>query len=347
MSTIKRNWFEGKISDIPLKPPHDRGVFCVDINSTNIVTGSADHGLRVWDLKTGKYCRELYGKRYGHHEWVTTVAYLNNGKCISGAMDGMLCLWEKNIVKCDTLKGHKTSVSKLKVDQNNICISSSYDCTLNLWDLDNTLKSDKLYGPHKNAVMDFAWNNSLVVSGDKDGVVAFWDINSMDSFRKLKAHGGPVTSIDFYSDDVNTHLISTVGGKDGILCVHDMRSDKVAYKQQIHGGAINKVATNMSGLIITCSADKTCCLIDPQSGFKEVGRLQCNDAAFTFCTAWGYTAVGCGDGNLLVFDNDSCKVLWGFGVMNLGAVHAMKVSDDCSRLVCVGDDPTSLLMNFT
>jgi len=32
----------------------------------------------------------------------------------------------------------------------------------------------RLAGPHKAAVLDFAWHNSLIVSGDKNGVVAFW-----------------------------------------------------------------------------------------------------------------------------------------------------------------------------
>ena len=102
----------------------------------------------------------------------------------------------------------------------------------------------------------------------------------------------------------------------------------------------------MSGFIITCSADKTCAIIDPQSGFKEVGRLKCSDAAFTFATAWNFTAVGCGDGDLLVFDNDTQQCLYGFGAMAKGAVHAMKINDDCSRLVVCGDDPTSIMVQF-
>ena len=179
----KSNWESGQFTDQSQEPPHDRGVFCVDMNSQTIATGSADHGIRIYNTSNGKYCKELFNKRYGHKEWVTTVAYCPNGKLISGAMDGMLCLWEKNIVKCDTLMGHKTSVSKLKVDQNNICISASYDCTLNIWDLDNTRVSEKMFGPHKNAIIDFDWKNSLVVSGDKDGLVSFWDINGT-SFTK-------------------------------------------------------------------------------------------------------------------------------------------------------------------
>ena len=34
-----------------------------------------------------------------------------------------------------------------------------------------------MFGPHRDAILDFDWNNSLAVSGDKSGIVAFWDIN--------------------------------------------------------------------------------------------------------------------------------------------------------------------------
>jgi len=43
-----------------------------------------------------------------------------------------------------------------------------------LWDLKKKDMCQKLLGPHKEAIMDFEWNNSLIVSGDKSGVIAFW-----------------------------------------------------------------------------------------------------------------------------------------------------------------------------
>ena len=168
----------------------------------------------------------------------------------------------------------------------------------------------------------------------------------LDSFKKVKCHKGSVATVHMMSDNVDTHLICTGGTFDGSLVVHDMRSNQPVFSKQLHQGALNKVLGNMSGLIITCSADKTCAIIDPQSGFKEIGRLKCSDAAFTMVTAWNYTAVGCGDGNLLVFNNDTQECLYGFGAMSKGAVHAMKVSDDFTKLVVCGDDPTSLLINF-
>jgi WD40 repeat protein len=43
-----------------------------------------------------------------------------------------------------------------------------------IWDLATKTEVAKLYGPHKDSVLDFVWSNSLVVSGDKNGTVALW-----------------------------------------------------------------------------------------------------------------------------------------------------------------------------
>lgn len=65
------------------------------------------------------------------------------------------------------------SISKVMADDH-VGISASYDATIILWDLAKKGVSDKLIGPHKEAIMDFEWINSLLVTGDKSGVVAIW-----------------------------------------------------------------------------------------------------------------------------------------------------------------------------
>ena len=132
-----------------------------------MVTGSADHGLRCYNLGSNKYERELYSKRYGHAEWVTSVTHCPNGRIISAGMDSKLCYWDAKGVRCDDLKGHQGSVTKVMVDSSNIAITGSYDCTLMLWNLNGLNEGRKFFGPHKSAVMDFDWNNSLLVSGDR------------------------------------------------------------------------------------------------------------------------------------------------------------------------------------
>lgn len=56
-----------------------------------------------------------------------------------------------------------------------------------------------LVGPHKNAVLDFKFNNSLLVSGDKNGTIALWDINDEKSVKSFKGHAGGVGKIQFLS----------------------------------------------------------------------------------------------------------------------------------------------------
>ena len=59
-----------------LTPQHDRTILSLDILGDMCVTSSADHGLRVYSLKSGKCLRNLYNKRFGHTDWVTSCKFL-------------------------------------------------------------------------------------------------------------------------------------------------------------------------------------------------------------------------------------------------------------------------------
>ena len=70
-----------------LTPGHGRGILCMTIKNDLLATGSSDHGIRVYDLKKNSYVKELFSKRYGHTEWVTSISYLNDGRLLSCGMD--------------------------------------------------------------------------------------------------------------------------------------------------------------------------------------------------------------------------------------------------------------------
>lgn len=79
--------------------------------------------------------------------------------------------------------------------------------------------------------MTFEWSNSLIVSGGKDGTLAFWDINKQKPFKTAKTHKGKVSKIAFYSDQVDSNLILSGGMDDGIVAAHDMRTNKVIFQE--------------------------------------------------------------------------------------------------------------------
>lgn len=80
-----------------------------------------------------------------------------------------------------------------------VAISASYDASIRLWDIKKKQSSAKLVGPHKEAIMDFDWKNSLLVSGDKSGVMSIWDLNAEKSIKAIKTHKGAVSQIKLYS----------------------------------------------------------------------------------------------------------------------------------------------------
>ena len=135
-------WRTGPISNQELTPGHDRQILALDINqdATRVVTASADHGLRLYDLQSGEQVCELFGKDYGHHDWVSSCAFLADGRILSGGNDSLLCLWERDAAVCTNLTGHNSNISKVQVDSSsgtsNMAISSGYDAQLLLWDLD-------------------------------------------------------------------------------------------------------------------------------------------------------------------------------------------------------------------
>ena len=81
--------------------------------------------------------------------------------------------------------------------------------------------------------------------------------------------------------------------------------------------------SNLSSFIITGSADKTVKKFDIMTSFKPVAVMNTTDAVFCGKVFDNLAIVGCGDGNILAFDLDQNKVLYGYGADSLGAVHCM------------------------
>jgi WD40 repeat protein len=63
----------------------------VSPDGKQVVSGSDDYTLRVWDMSTGQYTRVLGG----HASLVTTVSVSPDGKqVVSGSYDKTLRMWD-------------------------------------------------------------------------------------------------------------------------------------------------------------------------------------------------------------------------------------------------------------
>jgi WD40 repeat protein len=85
----------------------------------------------------------------GHSNWVTSVAYSPDGRCLaSGSDDRTIGLWEVNTGKRRaTLTGHSYSVSSVTYSPDGRCLASgSHDTTLGLWEVNTGKRLTTLTG---------------------------------------------------------------------------------------------------------------------------------------------------------------------------------------------------------
>jgi WD40 repeat protein len=336
----------GPSSDIPLSPEHGGPILCMDNNSDIVVTGSTDHGLRVYNLSNGKQTKQLYTKQYGHTEWVTTVQILPNRKIVSGGMDSNICLWESSGVRCKNLTEHSGSISKIVADKKSgVFLSASYDSSVRIWNQNGSSSLGCLSGVHKGPVTELNWASSLAVTGGRDGLIGIWDLNSEKCISKNKWHLGQISNIIFHSDGKNNLIIST-GVSDGIINVVDMRDMKKIFNEPIHKAAINYVGTTKNNLLVTGAADNTVKVFDMQNNFKLIGNMKSADAVFCGDICGNILAAGCGDGNLLCYNLDTMECLWGYGCEKKGGIKVVKFVPEKSKILTAGDSGQGLELCF-
>ena len=341
----KNSFLTEPVNSTLLTPEHGASILCTSSNDNYCVTGSADHGLRVYSLTDGKQLKQLFYKTYGHTEWVTCCRMLSDNRVLSGGMDAQLCLWDRSWMKCQSLFSHKGSISNIIVDSSNIAMSCGYDSSVQLTSLDPFASIGILKGAHKGPVTQIAWQNSLAVTGGRDGEVVFWDVNTEKYIYKAALHSSPVANITFHSEN-DANLILTAGSSDGKLNAIDMRTNEAVFSKRIHGGSINVMQVLGDDLLLTASADKNIIVSDLRDKANVICQSKAPESIICGEVEAGALIVGCTDGNLLSYDIETLECKWGFGADNKGAVNALSVARKKGKIVAGGDCGQGIMLNF-
>ena len=334
----------------------DRNILCMSLLGSSCVVGSADHGLKEFNIETCKMTRNLYTKKYGHSEWVTCVTHIPDGRVLSGGMDNKLCLWSSSGTRCNDLIGHSSSVSCVVASSNcKYALSGGYDKTIRVWNLKGAGSEAACLMGHKAPVMCMDWasygvdggNTGLLLSGSRDGVAVVWDIGAGSDARLLKGHRGHITAVSW----VNGEAMCLTGAQDGRVQIWDARTSESVARIPAHiGGAVNDIVcssdngVNGGPLIATSGADKKIQLLDPRSGFRPLATIEHHkDFIYSMKSIGANLLTGGGDGILLVHEFSTGKLLYGLGA-NQGAVRCIAGTED--KLVAAGDDGNALVYDF-
>jgi WD40 repeat protein len=126
------------------------------LDGKQIVSGSSDKTVRLWDVATGAALQRLEG----HSDWVWSVAFSPDGKqIVSGSSDETVRLWDVATgAALQKLEGHSGWVRSVafSLDGKQI-VSGSEDKTVRLWDVATGAALQKLEG-HSGLVWSVAFS---------------------------------------------------------------------------------------------------------------------------------------------------------------------------------------------
>jgi WD40 repeat protein len=224
-----------------------------------------------------------------------------------------------------------------------------------------------------------------VVTGDRSGHVALWDLEGGTCSRLDRgAHAGHVTAAawplsstpagDYHSDDdsiPNGPLVYYTGGQDGRLKVWDARAAAPQADLPLHVTAQGRGAVGFiqplpcaEHLLATAGADGSVHVLDMRAvgtgegeatGVVKTARM--TDFPYELKAVGPYVLVGCGDGSIHVIDAtapdesggwDDGRGSGGAALYALGATRAAVryMAAGERTLLAAGDDGTAILYRF-
>jgi WD40 repeat protein len=179
-----------------------------------VVSGSDDSTVRVWDTATGILQRRFVG----HTKDITSVTFSADGQYIvSGSCDHTIRIWDMATDVAQTEKVDGVTSVAFSSD-GSLIVSCSWDHTVRVWDAVvstplTTLSSHT--APVTSAT--FSPNGSMIASGSYDATVCVWDVSNWVALHILEGHVGVVDSVAFSSSGL--HVVS--GSRDGSVRIWD------------------------------------------------------------------------------------------------------------------------------
>ncbi|PQE07169.1 hypothetical protein CJF31_00004831 [Rutstroemia sp. NJR-2017a BVV2] len=230
-----------------------------------VVSGSADQTVRLWDTTTGALLQTLEG----HSDRVISVAFSPDSKQVmSGSVDQTVQLWDTTTgALLQTLEGHSDPVISIAFSPDGkqvVSGSGSADQTVRLWDTTTGALLQTLKG-YSDPVISIAFSpdSKQVVSGSTDQIVRLWDTATGALLQILEGHSDPVISVAFSPD--SKQVVS--GSVDQTIRLWDTTTGALLQILEGHSDPVISVAFSPnSKQIVSGSDDKTVRLWDTVTG---------------------------------------------------------------------------------
>lgn len=161
--------------------------FAFMADSQQLVTGSEDQTVRLWNIPTGE-CLRLFE---GHQRYVFAVAvHPQAAQIASGSNDQTIRLWDVNTGEClQVLEGHQGWVQAIAFGPDGALLASgSTDQTVKLWDVNTGSCLMTLEGHLKEVrSVSFHPDGQRIVTGSEDETLKLWEVQTGECLHTLRA----------------------------------------------------------------------------------------------------------------------------------------------------------------
>ncbi|PWA77675.1 WD40 domain-containing protein [Artemisia annua] len=208
-------------------------------SSGKLISGGQDQKVKVWDTNTGSLTRTYHGCLGSVLDLAITY---DNESVIAASSSNKLYVWDANSGRVrHTLTGHSDKVCAVDVSRssNRYIVSSAYDRTIKVWDLNKGYCINTIIFPSNCNTISFSPDGQTIISGHVDGHLRLWDIQKGKLLIEVAAHSFAVTSTSL---STNGNMILT-SGRDNLHNLFDIRSLEVCGRFQ---ATENRVASNWS-----------------------------------------------------------------------------------------------------
>jgi WD40 repeat protein len=240
---------------------HSDWVRCLSFtpDGANLVSGSFDKTIKLWQLATGTAIHTLTA----HVKGVFALAVSADGRLLaSGSWDEVIKLWDLETgTLLQNLTQHQASVRSLAISpDSNTLISGSFDKTIVLWNLPDGNVTKTIADTEPVAAIALSANGEFLASTGDDGTVKIWSLASGQQLAKSSGNKHCIGSL-VISPDARTIAAGTVNGYIVLWQLHNTDNGlpqqiELAQTIKAHAGQINACVFSADGqYLITGSVD--------------------------------------------------------------------------------------------
>ncbi len=213
--------------------------------------------LTLWDAKTKNRLRTFQSQfGQGHTNIITSVDFSNDGsKIVTGSMDRTINIWDTesgHLIRSIQSYNGQVNCVDCSPDDDTI-LSCGQDGSIYLWSSATGQMIRQLKGVAQGTSAVFSSDGSMIVSGDVEGNVILWDINSGNKIRVL-TYGDLPKRVEQVALSADDRYLLVGGYEHPEVWLWDIESGELLCTYENQDGATYSIAFSPEGRTIAYNA---------------------------------------------------------------------------------------------